>query len=62
MDNLQNQKINLLKKISDIKKAIGGSSSSNKPVQAPKSAPNAPKNNPDNGSRGCGACSRKKNS
>lgn len=62
MDNLQNQKINLLKKISDIKKAIGGSSTPSKPVQAPKNAPNTPQNNPDNGSRGCGACSRKKNS
>jgi hypothetical protein len=62
MDNLQNQKINLLKKISDIKKAIGGSSTPNKPAQTPKSAPNTPQNNPDNGSRGCGACSRKKNS
>jgi hypothetical protein len=62
MDNLQNQKINLLKKIAEIKKAIGGNSSPNKPAQTPNNAPNNPPNNPNNGSRGCGACSRKKNS
>lgn len=64
MENMNNQKINLLKKIAELKQSIGG----NKPVSGPTSAPKPSppvdqktNNNTNNGSRGCGACSRKKN-
>jgi hypothetical protein len=65
MENMNNQKINLLKKIAELRQSIGG----NKPVSGPTNAPKPStpadqktNNNTNNGSRGCGACSRKKNS
>lgn len=61
MDNLQNQKTNLLKKIANLKNIVAGNNVPSRPtpVSPPKTQQNS--NNQNNGSRGCGACSRKKN-
>ena len=64
MENMNNQKINLLKKISELRQSMGGNKPFSGPTNTPKPSDLADKktdNNINNGSRGCGACSRKKN-
>jgi hypothetical protein len=65
MENMNNQKINLLKKIAELKQSIGNNKPASGPTNPPKQqnpADQKTNNNNNNGSRGCGACSRKKNS
>lgn len=65
MDNLQSQKANLIKKMQELRNVVGGKNvqASSPPQSQPKGVTNpAPAPNiANNGSRGCGACSRKKN-
>lgn len=62
MNNFNDQKANLMRKINELRNASGsqGQVSRPTPINPPN---NTAKQNPNinNGSRGCGACSRKKN-
>jgi len=61
MDNMHQQKMNIIKKMAELR---GGAASAKNSQVSNKSTSGGsePKNNSNNNSRGCGACSRKKQS
>ena len=65
MDEIEKQKINLMKKIAELKKSLGGNMNNVSPKFNQGAIPenkeqNKEQNNINKGSRGCSSCSRKK--
>jgi hypothetical protein len=62
MDNMHQQKLNILKKMAQLRGGASPPRSSAPNGPSPKNTDSSKNNASSNGSRGCNACSRKKQS